>query len=69
MATALETALANVEAQIASLTANYKPTYSIDGKSVSWESYLNSLLAAQEKLREAIIRAEGPAEVHVTGTT
>lgn len=72
MATNLENlnaALANVDAQLAAITATPKPTYSIDGKSVSWGEHFNNLIAAREKLIPLIIQAEGPTELHVTGTT
>lgn len=72
MATSLEnlrTALANVEARIVEVTAKPKPDYSLDGKSVSWSGYLNQLIESQAKLREAILAAEGPSEIHVRATT
>jgi hypothetical protein len=46
MATAaqsLDTAIANVSATIASITASPKPSYSVDGEQVSWGEYLDTL--------------------------
>lgn len=65
----LETALENIDSQLATMTASPKPTYSLDGKSVSWGEHFNNLLSAREKLVEAIIQAEGPTEIHVQGRT
>jgi len=59
----IATALDNIAARIADLTANPRPNYSIDGRSYSWQSLLDSLLAAQEKLLQADQQADGPFEV------
>lgn len=65
----LYAALANLDANIAAVTASPKPDYSLDGKSVSWAGYLSMLLSQREKLVAAIIQAEGPTELHVQGMT
>lgn len=59
----LQTALDNVTARIAEMTVAPKPNYSIDGRSYSWESLFNSLLASQEKLRQELQNVDGPFEV------
>lgn len=68
-AASLRRSLANVEAQIESLTANVSPDYSLDGQSESLSSHLSNLFKIREGLIAAIIQAEGPAEVRVRGTT
>jgi len=65
----IDTALDNIAAQLASMTANPKPNYSIDGQSVSWADYLNMLLQQQESLYHARQMADGPFEVRSMGTT
>jgi len=56
----IQTALLNVAQQLADMTASPKPTYSVDGKSVSWGEHFNNLLASQQKLREQLQKAQGP---------
>ncbi len=56
MATPLEnlkTRKANVALELAEFTAN-KPSYSIDGQSVQWESYRMSLIKELTDLNELI---------------
>lgn len=65
----LKRTLANIEAQLETITLNPRPNYSIDGESVSWESYLSSLMTMREKIVALIILAEGPTELHVQGVT
>jgi translation initiation factor 2 alpha subunit (eIF-2alpha) len=48
----------NLVNQLATLTAAPKPTYSIAGRSVSWESYQKMLVEQIEKL-EALIQKYG----------
>jgi hypothetical protein len=55
-----------VAANLAAITASPKPTYSIDGQSVSWESLFNSYTTQLAKLNELISNAE-PFEVRSTG--
>lgn len=59
----LETARDNIAAIIAEITADPKPTYSLEGQSVSWESYLSMLLDKQEVLNKAIQQAGSPFQV------
>lgn len=54
----LETARSNMAARLAEITANPKPDYSIDGKSVSWSGYV-SMLTDQMQRINALIQAEG----------
>jgi hypothetical protein len=58
----LNTAKANVAAILAQITADPKPTYSIDGQSVSWESYFSMLSDKLEKLNQLIQVEGGPFE-------
>ncbi|VTR93212.1 unnamed protein product [Gemmata massiliana] len=46
----LQATYANICAQLAEITANPKPTYSTDGRSVSWGEHFNNLAAQLEKL-------------------
>lgn len=41
-------ALTQIIARIAEITASPKPDYSIDGQTVSWRAYLDSLISAQQ---------------------
>jgi hypothetical protein len=57
----LQTAKDNLLAKVAAVTADPKPTYSIDGQSVSYNEYYNSLLS-QLTLINRLINAEAPYE-------
>jgi hypothetical protein len=58
----LTSAKANVASILAEITANPKPSYSIDGQSVSWESYFSMLTDKLEKLNQLIQVEGGPFE-------
>jgi hypothetical protein len=45
------------------ITVDPKPTYSLDGQSVSWESYLSMLMDKMETLNKAIQQAGSPFQV------
>jgi hypothetical protein len=59
----LQTALQQVDTLLVELTANPKPTYSVDGVSYSWESYFAMLCDRREKLEVLIVDAGGPYEL------
>jgi hypothetical protein len=59
----MQTALANVSAKIAEITANVKPSYSIDGQSVSWSEYYRSLMDTRKAIIDAINQAYPYIEV------
>lgn len=61
----LTTAKANLAATLASITAAPKPSYSIDGQSVSWSEY-HAMLVAQIKLLNDLIQVEGGPFEYVT---
>lgn len=63
----LETAKANIALRIAEVTAEKKPTYSVDGKSVSWESYLATLNQQMEMLNKMIQVEGGPQWLSTIG--
>jgi len=65
----LQTALANVAANLAAITANPQPDYSIGGKSYSWAAYFNTLVSQQESLNRAIAVAGGPVEAATQGVS
>jgi len=53
---------ANLVLAIKTATASPKPNYSIDGQSVSWSTYLDSLWAKLNNVN-AMIAAEQPFEI------
>lgn len=65
----LNLSLAQIDQQIATLTATIQPDYSLDGQSESLSSHLAMLLDKREKLIAAIIQAEGPTELRTQGWT
>lgn len=58
----LETTQANIAAILVQITTNPKPTYSIDGQSVSWESYFKTLTDQLKAINELIAVQSGPFE-------
>ncbi len=62
----LEAQLALLNTRIAALLANPTPNVSLDGKSVSWQSYLDSLLKHQADLID-LINAQRIPESSVVG--
>ena len=66
LSTSLQSALENVILQLTLITANPKPSYSIDGQSVSWESYYAMLLRSIDELRKQIQIQSGPFELRTT---
>ena len=63
----LNTSLSNIYQQLADMTANPKPSYSVGGRSVSWGEHFNNLLKAQESIMMMIQRLGGPFEVRSWG--
>jgi len=55
-------------AVMADVTANPKPSYSIDGQSVSWSDYLATLQATVDWCEQKL-SGEEPFEVHSQGIT
>jgi len=53
---------ANLVLAIKTATASPKPNYSIDGQSVSWSTYLDSLWAKLDNIN-AMIATEQPFEI------
>ena len=64
--TNLETARDQIAALIVEITAEKKPSYSVDGQSVSWESYL-ATLTNQLSTLNALIGQGAPFEHESTG--
>lgn len=64
----LETIRTQTLAQLVELRANPKPTYSIDGQTVSWTAYLASLERTVEWCNEQL-RGLDPAEVQSQGVS
>jgi hypothetical protein len=55
-------------ALISDITANPKPSYSIDGQQVAWNEYLRQLQTTVEWCDRRLATAE-PLELHTTGYT
>lgn len=53
-------------ALIAAITESPKPSYAIDGQSVSWSDYLRQLQASVEWCDQQLARGE-PFEIHSQG--
>jgi len=66
--TQLETIKKQALANIVAITAEPKPTYNIDGQSVSWDAYLKQLQSTVQWCNDRLI-AETPFEVDSRGTT
>lgn len=64
----LLTARDNVATNLAAITADPKPNYSVDGQSVSWQSLFDSYMAQLERL-DAQINGADPFEVRSRGFT
>ena len=64
----LERIRTNILNRIEEITANPKPNYSIDGQTVSWQSYLDSLMARLTAINEQI-NADTPFEEVSRGIT
>jgi len=64
--TDLETALEQIAARILEITESPKPSYSVDGQSVSWDAYLRTLIDSYERIKKQL-QSEDPFEVQSTG--
>jgi len=67
-ATSVATIKTQTLARIVEITASPKPTYSVDGQSVSWGDYLRQLQETVEWCNKQTA-AEEPYEVHSRGYT
>ena len=59
----LATIRTNILTQLATMTANPQPNYSIDGESVSWQSLYDSLSSQLEKVNTLMASIGGPFEI------
>jgi len=66
-ATNLATSRSNLLAELASVTASPKASYSIDGQSVDHNAYRRSLLAELREINELTAAIGGPFEVETVG--
>jgi len=64
----LQTIKAQTLALIAQLTADPKPTYYLDGQTVSWSDYLSRLQATVDWCERKLAGQE-PFEIHSQGIT
>ena len=58
----LTTALQNIDTAILNMTANPKPSYSINGQSVQWGEFYSQLMKARQDLANQLVLAQGPGE-------
>lgn len=65
----LTTARDQMAAQLASITASPKPTYSENGRTMSWVEYQKFLLDGLKEIEARIQSAAGPWEVQSRGIT
>lgn len=61
--TDLETIKANILARLKEVTEKPKPNYNIDGQSVSWQSYSDSLMKQLDAVNKQINAAQPYEEV------
>ena len=64
-----DSALDNYARLLAEISANRKPSYSIDGQSVSWTEYQRFLVDQIKALQELEQTSAGPFEVRTYGNT
>jgi hypothetical protein len=64
----IRTIKSQILALIAQITAQPKPSYSVDGQQVSWGEYLAQLQATVDWC-DGQLAAEEPSEIHSTGYT
>ena len=68
-AAALGRARDNLVAALEAATENPKPAYNLDGHTVNFEAYIDSLIRQIGQLEDAIADAEGPFEIQTRATT
>ncbi len=64
----LKTIRSNLISELATESANPKPSYNIDGQQVDWSGYRASLVAELREINSQIVDTE-PYEIHSRGTT
>lgn len=65
----LATIRENILARIAEVTSKPKPNYTIDGQTVSWQSYLDSLMKSLDAIDARIQANQEPFEFVSRGTS
>ena len=65
----LNTIKSQILADLAAITLNPQPSYSLDGQSVSWESYQAMLIDKLERINQLIQVEGGPFELRTLGTS
>lgn len=65
----LTTAKENLAAKLAELTASPKPSYSIEGQSISWGEYYSMLTAQMKAINELLNQEATPLEVRTQAVT
>ena len=58
----------NITAQLADMTVNPKPSYTVDGQSVDWDAHFRTLSNKLDELNQ-VIQASEPFEIHTAGYT
>ncbi len=64
----IQTIMSQTLALVAQITAEPKPSYSVDGQKVSWSEYLARLRATVDWCERKLAGQE-PFEIHSQGTT
>lgn len=59
----LRTARDNLASELATESANPQPSYSVGGRSFSWNDYRTSLIDQIHELTAAIIKEQGAVEI------
>lgn len=59
----LTTSRDNLAAALAAESANPRETYSVDGRSYSWNEYRQSLVTQIDELNALVIKATGAVEI------
>lgn len=65
----LMTAKTNLINNLASISANPKPTYSLDGQTIDWNTYQSMLMAQLAAINNLIVIESGPFEYITQGIT
>jgi hypothetical protein len=63
----LQTIYSNYCAILLDMSAHPKPTYSLDGKSVSWSEYYGMILRYMDDVRRQMVFSAGPFELRSIG--
>lgn len=63
----LNTAKTNILNNLTTITTNPKPTYSLDGQSISWSEYHQMLVTQLNTINDLIVIESGPFAFYTQG--